>query len=118
MSLLDEAMEKTVIIDKTTVPDGRGGVISQYKDGAEILAAFSFNTSTEARVGESAGANNRFTITTRKSVILQFHDIVRRESDGKTFRVTSDGKDNKTPASSSHNMRQVEAEEWKLPTNG
>jgi hypothetical protein len=118
MSLIIEAMEATTILDKSTEPDGRGGVITQYTDGAEILAAYSFNTSTEARVGQSAGANNRYTITTRQSVILQFHDIVRRESDGKIFRVTSDGKDNKTPASSGLNIRQVEAEEWKLPANG
>lgn len=118
MSLLDEAMEKTYIMDKTTVPDGRGGVISQYTQGAEILAAFSFNTSTEARVAESAGANNRYTITTRKSVNLQYHDIIKRARDGKIFRVTSDGDDNYTPASAGLNMRQVEAEQWRLPADG
>lgn len=115
MSLVDNAMEKTYIMDKITAPDGRGGVITTYKEGAEIKVAYSFDTSVEARVAEQAGTNNRFTLTTKKSVNLQYHDIVKRDRDGKIFRVTSDGDDNKTPSSASIDMRQVEAEEWTLP---
>lgn len=115
MSLVDNAMEKSNIMDKVTAPDGRGGVITTYTEGAEIKVAYSFDTSTEARVAESAGTENRFTLTTRKSVNLQYHDIVKRKRDGKIFRVTSDGDDNYTPDSASLNMRQVEAEEWSLP---
>ena len=115
MSLVDNAMEKSYIIDKITAPDGRGGITTAYKDGAEIKVAYSFNTSTEARVAEQAGATNRFTLTTRRSINLQYHDIVKRDRDGKIFRVTSDGDDNYAPSSSSLDMRQVEAEEWSLP---
>ena len=115
MSLVDNAMEKSYIIDKVTAPDGRGGVTTTYKEGAEIKVAYSFNTSTEARVAEAAGATNRFTLTTKRSINLQYHDIVKRDRDKKIFRVTSDGDDNSTPGTSSLNMRQVEAEEWSLP---
>lgn len=118
MSLLDNAMEKTIIMDKTTSDDGRGGVITRYNDGAEILAAFSFNTSTEATIAQAQGTNNRYTVTTRKSVNLQYHDVIKRDRDGKIFRITSDGDDNYAPDSSTLNMRQVEAEEWRIPTNG
>ena len=115
MSLVENAMEKSYIMDKKTTPDGRGGVITTYKEGAEIKVAYSFDTSTQARIAEQAGTENRFILTTRKSVNLQYHDIVKRDRDGKIFRVTSDGDDNYTPDSSSLNMRQVEAEEWSLP---
>lgn len=115
MSLVDEAMEKSYIIDKTTAPDGRGGVITRYVEGAEIKVAYSFDTSVESRVAEKDDALNRFTLTTKQSINLQYHDIVKRDRDGKIFRVTSDGDDNKTPASSPLDMRQVEAEEWSLP---
>lgn len=121
MSLVDNAMEKTYIMDKTTSPDGRGGVITAYKEGAEIKVAYSFDTSTEARIAEQAGTANRFTLTTRKSINLQYHDVIKRDRDGKIFRVTSDGDDNYTPGTASIDMRQVEAEEWTLPgsvTNG
>lgn len=114
MSLVDEAMEKSYIIDKVTTPDGYGGVKTTYKKGAEILVAYSFNTSTEARIASMQGTNNRFTLLTRKSVILRFPDIVQRDRDGKYFRITSDGDDNRTPASAGLDLRAVEAEEWEI----
>lgn len=115
MSLYSEAMERCVIVDKRTVPDGRGGVVTEYVDGAPIQAAFSFDTSTQARVAEQAGATARYVVTTAKNINLQYHTIVKRLKDGKIFRITSDGDDNYTPPSSSLNIRQVEAEEWTIP---
>ena len=52
MSLVNDAMEKTYIMDKTTTPDGYGGVITKYVEGAEILVAYSFNTSTDAFISD------------------------------------------------------------------
>lgn len=115
MSLVDNAMEKSYIMDKTTGPDGRGGVNTRYVPGAEIQVAYSFDTSTQARIAEQAGTENRFILTTKKAINLQYHDVVKRDRDGKIFRVTSDGDDNYTPASSSLDIRQVEAEEWTIP---
>lgn len=114
MSLLSLAMEPSHIMDKTTIKDGYGGVKTVYKAGASIQVAYSFNTSTEARVAAQQGTNNRFTLMTRKSVLLRFPDIVKRDRDGKFFRVTSDGDDNRTPASAGLNIRAVEAEEIKI----
>jgi len=112
--LVEEAMEKSYIIDKTTTPDGYGGVKTTYKTGAEILVAYSFNTSTEARIASQQGINNRYTLYTKKSVILRFPDIVKRDSDGKYFRITSDGDDKRTPNSAGLDLRAVEAEEWEI----
>lgn len=115
MSLLDSAMETFVILDKVTTPDGYGGYYSRWIDGASIQAAATFDTSIEARVAEVQGVTSLYTITTQKSINLQYHDVLRRVSDGKIFRVTSDGDDKKTPPSATLNMRQVSAEEWELP---
>ena len=114
MSLIAKAMEKSYIIDKTTTPDGYGGVKTAYTQGAEILVAYSMNTSTEARIAAQQGVTNRYTLYTKKSVILRFPDIVKRDSDGKYFRVTSDGDDNRTPNSAGLDLRAVEAEEWEI----
>lgn len=115
MSLLDEAMEKSYIMDKTTAPDGRGGVITVYVPGAEIKVAYSFDTSAQARIAAQEGVTNRYTLATKKTVNLQYHDVVKRARDNKIFRITSDGDDNMTPASAALDMREVEAEEWSLP---
>jgi hypothetical protein len=112
MSLLSEAFEKCIMLDKVTESDGRGGFISTWKDGAEFDAAITFDSSMQARVAEASGVKALYTITTAKNVNLQYHDILKRSSDGKIFRVTSDGDDKKTPASATLNMRQVTAEEF------
>ena len=114
MSLLSEAFEKCIMLDKTTAPDGYGGIITGYSNGAEFSAAIVFDTSIEARTAEKQGVTSLYTITTPRTISLQYHDIFRRSSDGKIFRVTSDGDDKFTPQSSSLDMRQVTAEEWKL----
>lgn len=117
MSLLDNAMEKSIIMDKRSVPDGYGGTKPVYTEGAEIMVAYSFDNSTEARIAQQEGVENRYTLTTRRNVNLQYHDVVKRSRDNKVFRVTSDGDDNYTPSTSSLDMRQVEAEEWEIPAN-
>lgn len=114
MSLVNDAMEKCYIMDKTTAPDGYGGVKTIYTEGAEIDVAFSFNSSTEARIASQQGVNNRFTLLTKRSVILRFPDIIKRQRDGKYFRITSDGDDNRTPQVAGLDLRAVEAEEWEI----
>lgn len=115
MSLLDEAMEGCVMIDKTTTSDGYGGIESIWTDGAPFNAAVVFDSSMEARTASAQGVKALYTVTTRKTVNLQYHDVFRRNSDNKIFRVLSDGDDNKTPKSASLDMRSVQAEEWRLP---
>lgn len=117
MSLLTEQMEECVMLDKTTAPDGYGGYVSRYVDGASFTAAITFDTSMEARVADRQGVTSMYTVTTGKEMTLEYHDVFRRIDDGKIFRVTSDGDDKHTPASASLNMRQVTAEEWELPNN-
>lgn len=121
MSLLSEAMEAFTILDKITESDGYGGKITSWSEGAEISGAMVIDQSIQARTAEAQGVKSVYTFTTRKDVILAYHDVLKRNRDGKIFRVTSDGTEKRTPASASLNMRQVTAEEWQLtnlPTEG
>lgn len=115
MSLLTEQMETCVILNKQTSPDGYGGYITTWTDGAEFLAAIVFDTSIEARAAEKQGVSSLYTVTTSRALTLEYHDVFRRERDKKIFRVTSDGDDRYTPARTALDMRQVTAEEWVLP---
>ena len=114
MSLLSEAMTKCTMLDKTTVADGYGGYTTAWADGASFDAAIDLDTSIQAKVAEKQGVTGIYTVTTVKALNLQYHDVFRRESDSKIFRVTSDGDDKMTPNSATLNMRQVSAEEWTL----
>lgn len=115
MSLLSESMERCTMLDETISPDGCGGNFSRWTDDLAFNAAITFDNSVEARIAEKQGVTSVYTVTTSKSITLKYHDVFRRTSDGKIFRVTSDGDDKFTPKSSSLDMKQVTAEEWSLP---
>lgn len=115
MSLLTQAMEDVVMLEKKRVPDGEGGFAVKWVDGVPFKAAITFDNSMEARTAEKQGVTSLYTVTVPVNAKLEYHDVFRRVRDGKVFRVTSDGDDKITPASASFQFAQVTAEEW-IPT--
>lgn len=115
MSLLTQAMEDVVMLEKKRVPDGEGGFTVEWVDGVPFKAAVTFDSSMEARTAEKQGVTSLYTVTVPVNAKLEYHDVFRRVRDGKVFRVTSDGDDKITPASASFQFAQVTAEEW-IPT--
>lgn len=113
MSLLSDAMEKCVMMHKTSRDDPYGGDdIISWQDGATFNAAIVFNASMEARIAQAQNVTSLYTVTTARSKTLEYHEVFRRLRDGKIFRVTSDGDDKYTPRSAGLDMRQVTAEEY------
>lgn len=112
--LLQESMEPCVMLNKQTVDDDYGGYINTWVQGANFDAAIVLDTSIQARVAEQQGVKALYTITTSRTLNLQYHDVFMRLSDEKIFRVKSDGDDKKTPLSATLDMRQVSAEEFQL----
>ena len=115
MSLLDNAYTDCTFIIATKEKDGYGGWRKVYADGDTFQAAIVQDISMQTRIAQQQGVTSTYTVTTKKALTLEFHDIFRREKDGKIFRVTSDGDDKHTPPSASLDMRQVTAEEFTLP---
>ena len=116
-SLLDSVTEEMQIINRTIVEDGYGGYMTVWANGVKFNAAMSVDNSTQGLTARAQGVTAVYTVLTPKSMNLQFHDVFRRLSDGKIFRVKTDGDDNKTPPIASLDMRSVRAEEWTLPTD-
>ena len=114
MSLIDEAMTPCVMIDRTTQPDGEGGTLTNWIEGAAFNAAITFDNSIEAKAAAVQGVTSLYTVTVPKRVKLEYHDVFKRLSDGKVFRVTSDGDDKITPERASFQFAQVSAEEYVL----
>ena len=114
MSLLDDAYENFTVINKSVIDDGYGGTTTTWTDGATIKGAIVMDSSTQMKVAQAMGVTSIYTLTVRKDVELDYHTVIRRESDGKIFRLTSNSDDKKTPASAGLNMRQYSAEEWRL----
>lgn len=113
-TLYERMMEAFCYIEKVRIADGEGGYITTWTEGAEFSAHAAFDTSIEARTGAAAGVSSLYTITAPVSAQLEYHDVIRRKSDGKIFRVTSDGDDVVTPGVSTLSFLQVTAEEWEL----
>lgn len=114
IGLMNDFVEDCVLLEKTRVPDGEGGWTVSWVDGMAFKAAITYDTTITARVAESEGMAATYTVTTEKSMPLDFHDVFRRVRDGQVFRVTSQGDDKRTPATATFQVSQVAAEEWSL----
>lgn len=115
MSLLQDAMVDCVLMEKKREPDGAGGFITEWYEGASFKAAISVNTTTEAQIAEAQGIKRIYSVITNKNAVLDYQDVFKRLTDGATFRVTSDGHDVVSPSSSVLNMSQVTAKREELP---
>ena len=115
MSLIDTFKEECVMLDRKKTPDGAGGFTNEWKEGISFFAAISSSTSNEIKIAEASGLKRIYTVTTDKNAMLDYHDVFKRVSDGAIFRVTSEGKDIKTPSVASFSFSQVTAERWELP---
>lgn len=114
--LIDCMTVTCVFMEKKQVPDGSGGYRTTWEDGEPLKAAIARDTSTEARIAEAAGTVEMYTVTVSRSVHLKYHDVIKRLSDGKTFRITSDNAEKKTPACTALDIAQSNAEAWELTT--
>ena len=112
--LVDAFLEPCVLVEKTRQSDSEGGWITVWNEGLGFQAAVVMDTTLNARVAEAEGMKAVYTVTTSKATPLDFHDVFKRVSDGKYFRVKSDCTDKQTPSVATFSFHQVNAEEWEL----
>ena len=110
MSLIDSRMEDVTMLDAVSVPDGFGGIVREWRDGATFRAAILMKSTTDAEIAYQQGAKRLYTVYTRQIVRLERGDRFRRVSDGRVLRVTSDAAEDKTPGSSALDLCRVQAE--------
>ena len=114
MSLIDAMSESCTMIDKVTTSDGLGGFVRTWVDGAKFTAAIVKDSTMEARVAENEGVTEVYTVTVPRGVVLDLHDVFRRDRDGAIFRITSNIHDSTTPKVATFQFGQVTAERWVL----
>lgn len=114
MNLLEYATEKCVFVNQSIITDDRGSNVTTYTDGAPFEAAFELTNSLNEAVAMAQGVKGIYRVTTARNVRLEFHQVFKRLSDGRYFRVESKD-DAKTPETATINMRIVRADEWELP---
>ena len=115
MSLMDDFKTTCVLLVPEKVPDSDGGTKVEWIAGKEFDAAIVFDSSLSAKKAEKDGVTSLYTVTVDRSLVFAYHDVFRRKTDQKVFRVTSDGDDKHTPIRASFQVAQFTAEEWRLP---
>ena len=116
MNLLESMMERCVILNKTSVPDGMGGFWYEWVDGAEFEATIIKMSAPSIVVAEQQGISEMYNVVARSGIPLSFHDVFKRLSDGATFRVTDDARDTQAPQASTIQIAKVTAERWEIPS--
>lgn len=117
MSLIDETMVDVVLMDRVTASDGEGGVTTKYKEGAKFKASLTAETEGMSKVARIIAEQVEYRVVTKRNVVLNHHDVIKRVSDGQTFRIYYKNEDKQPPKSSSLNMRVTFAEIWDIPND-
>lgn len=115
--MLDSYRYKCTLLEHVRVPDGMGGSTMAWSDGMTFDMVFERNGSTEALIAEQQGFTRTYRGYVKKTMGMKYHDVLRREADGKIFRVTDDGDDSHTPDTSPLDARMVVMERWELPND-
>ena len=115
MTLLEGMSDSCKIMNHVRQDDPYGGYTDTWTEGASFDATIIKNSTTEAIIAEKQGITEIFTVVTKKSFPLDYHDVFKRVSDGQIFRVTSNAKDSEAPDMSSVKICKVTAEKWVLP---
>lgn len=114
-ALFELMMEPCIELRKTRHEDDEGGYWYTYDEGVRFDAAIVKDKTLAAKVAEKEGVTAVYTVTTKKEMELEFHEVFRRLSDGAVFRVTGSSEDGKTPPMASFQFAQTSAERWTLP---
>ena len=78
-------------------------------------AAIAKQSSPEQQIAEKEGISEAFMMVVEKGVALEYHDVIKRLSDGSIFRTTSRTKDSTAHPASTVKISTVTVERWELP---
>lgn len=110
--LIQDSLEKCVILNKAITNDGYGGYKTTYTDGADFDAVITENNSIEAQVASVDTSKTFYGVKTKRNVPLEYNTVFKRK-DGTVYRITvADSMD--SPSFSAMDMKVLQAEEYKL----
>ena len=115
MSLLDDFARPCVLMEKKRAPDGEGGYITTWAEGAEFMNYQALDTSMEARRAEKEGVTSLYSALVDKAVTIVYNDYFKDLQTGQTYRVTSEPTDKEAPRSASFSLKYFTAERKALP---
>lgn len=115
--ILPDMAAQCTMLDHVTVnvPDGQGGLKNRYADGAKFTATLVKLSSSDVRVAERQGLAEQYNVIVPRGLALKKGDVLKRDSDGLTFRCTSNTRDSEAPNMSAVQIAVCGAERWDVP---
>lgn len=116
LGMMADMMETCTVMDVVTTgeSDGMFGKLEYYKPGAKIKAMVVKRNSAEKQIAEAQGVAEIYDVVVESDVeLLKYQSVFQRDSDGVTFRVTSNPI--KAPGVSTVQIAAMSAERWVIP---
>ena len=113
-NLLYQIMTPCKLMNHVRTDDTLGGYTDAWTEGATFDASITKDGSTEAVIAERQGVSEIYTVVTKRTFMLNYHDVIKRVSDGAIFRITSNAKDLEAHPASTVQIAMVTAERWEL----
>lgn len=107
---LSDYMKPFVMQNWISEPDGLGGIIWHWEDGAPFEGGLVLNTTTEMLLAHQAGSKSVYSLTTDARIRFDPGDMVKRLEDDALFRITSFSPDKTAPATSGIQTAEVTCE--------
>lgn len=117
VGMMADTFVTCTIMDRVTdsASDGVFGTEEHYRPGAKILAMLEKQMSREMQIAEAQGLDEQYLIVVPSGVSLKKDDVIRRDSDGLTLRVTSNTRDAAAPPASTVQIAKCSAKAWVIP---
>lgn len=116
LGMMQGMMEPCTLMDVVTTgeSDGMFGNREYYQPGAKFNAMVVKRNSTEKQIAEAQGIAEIYDVVVESDVeLLKYQSVFQRDSDGVTFRVTSNPI--KAPGVSTVQIAAMSAERWVIP---
>lgn len=101
--------------EKKETPDGEGGSYTTFRDGQKLEIAIVKDRVADPIIADRENVLNTYTLT-YKSGILKYHDIIKRDDDGRTFLIITSENDSRPPALAGFDFKQVKAVDYDEPS--
>ncbi|WP_417352192.1 hypothetical protein [Gordonibacter pamelaeae] len=113
MRLYERMYEPFTRLAPIRTPDGEGGSDTRWEPSDAVMCRMALAGGGEGVDAASRAAETPFKAISDKPVM--YGDVLRRDSDGSTFRCVSSGADGHTPPAASFAFWRWAAERWEVP---
>lgn len=96
--------------------DGQFGRKITYVPGDSFDALIRKDSTPEVVEAEARTHKERYTVVVKKGVTLSYDEIIVRDADGLTLRLTSSTLDSEAPSVATVPIAKATAERWEVPT--